>query len=61
MTEAEVLNFARQTLHELDQSCIDAAEFQCQLPLTMPRADALQRILIHYIANHLHVFPNKET
>jgi len=61
MTDAEVFNFARSTLHELDVSAMNAAEFQCILPLTGPRLAALQDVLTFYILNHsLHLTDEEE-
>ena len=61
MTNSEILNFANQTLDELDDSSTTAGDYQCMLPLTMPRLRALEDILVFYIVNHFPIFNGDET
>jgi len=60
MTNSEIFNFARSTLHELDVTAMNAADYQCILALTPPRVAALQRVLTFYILNHSLNLPDQE-
>jgi len=61
MTNSEVRNFASQTLDDLDRAYTTAGDYQCMLPLTMPRLKALERILTYYVLNHFPLFDGDET